>query len=154
MSLMDMLRADHLKARKAHMPVEMGLYSSLIGEAAMVGKNKGNRESTDEEVIATIQKFIKNGTDARDALAKHPNREGEGSRVPAMVEKFNTELSILTSYLPQQMTENDLRNAVKTILDDTPSNMGAVMKVLKERHGGKYDGKMAAGIVKSVLAGA
>jgi uncharacterized protein len=56
MSMMDKLRADLLTARKERSDMT-GLLTALVGEAAMIGKNNGNRETTDEEVLRIVKKF-------------------------------------------------------------------------------------------------
>ena len=64
MSLLTQLKKDSMLARKAVDRVRATLLSTLIGEAEMVGKNAGNRESTDEEVQQMIRKFLKNNQEA------------------------------------------------------------------------------------------
>jgi hypothetical protein len=59
MSLIQTIKADQVQARKAR-SASASILTTLIGEAEMIGKNAGDRESTDEEVIAIIKKFIKN----------------------------------------------------------------------------------------------
>ena len=64
MSLLAQLKKDSLLARKAADSVRATLLSTLIAEAEMVGKNAGNRESSDDEVQQTIRKFLKNNQEA------------------------------------------------------------------------------------------
>jgi uncharacterized protein YqeY len=142
MALMDKLQADQLVARKSRAAVATALLTALIGEAAMVGKNAGNRSSTDDEVLATIRKFLKNAEETRARL-------GEAGKDTATI---NEEIQILSGYLPQQMTDDQLSAAIAAIIQDTgASNMGAVMKALKERHAGLYDGRRANELIKQQL---
>lgn len=136
------LRADQLAARRAKNTTNTALLTALIGEAAMVGKNAGNRESTDEEVTATIRKFLKNAEETRGRLVA-------ASKDTAVIQQ---EIQILESYLPQQMTDDHLRAAIQQIIDATPgANMGVIMKALKERHAGLYDGRRANELIKILL---
>jgi uncharacterized protein YqeY len=149
--LIDTIKADSLEARKLNSrepgmhAVRANLLSTLFAEAAKVGKDAGNRPSTDEEVIAVVRKFLKNLDETIAALEK--------------VYKDTTlqcsEKAILESYLPRQMDHAELTAAVEqiagTLAKRSPRAMGEVMKQLKERHGGRYDGKAASEVVRAVL---
>ena len=75
MSLLAQLKKDSLLARKAADGVRATLLSTLIAEAEMVGKNAGNRESTDDEVQQTIRKFLKaEGVALRDDRGRREER--------------------------------------------------------------------------------
>lgn len=137
MSLFQTLKNDQLQARKDRDSATASLLTTLIGEAAMVGKNDGNRESTDSEVLATIKKFVKNINESlavrNDAALQH-------------------EKTILESYLPVQLTDTDLRLIIYDLVtSQSTSNMGSVMQVLKTKFNGRYDGKVASTIVKELL---
>lgn len=153
MSMIDQLRADQLAARKEKDADKAGLLTSLVSEAAMVGKNKGNRESTDEEVIGTIRKFLKNAEETAALLTKNaPSSDGMTAEETPL-RKVNREIRLLQAYLPQQMDEHRLRaviTAFKTA--NAGANMGSVMKFLKENHAGTYDGKLASTVAKEVLS--
>jgi uncharacterized protein YqeY len=142
MTLMEKLQADQLAARKSRASVSAALLTALIGESAMVGKNAGNRASTDDEVLATIRKFLKNAEETRARLTE------AGKDTTVILE----EIQILNEYLPQQMTDEQLSAAISDIIQETgASNMGAVMKALKERHAGLYDGRRANELIKQQL---
>lgn len=141
MSLMNRIRADQLDARKAKDANRIGLLTALIGEAGMVGKNAGNRESTDDEVTAVIRKFMKNANETLGVV--------QGDRA----DSIRNEIAILESYLPTQLSPDSLRDIIKTFLaSNSGAKMGDVMKHLKESHAGLYDGKMASQIAKEELA--
>lgn len=146
-TLIEQIKADQLVARKDHLAVHATLLTTLIGEAEMVGKNKRNGAPTDEEVQAVVTKFVKGNT---ETLAQLPS---DDSRVGTL----QFENDILSVYLPTQMSDDVLRNAIATIGNElglhSPKDMGMVMKALKERHGGSYDGKTASVIVKEYLNG-
>ena len=58
--LLGELRKMMMKAKLEKDTVKGNLLSTLVAEAVMVGKNDGNRETTDAETIAMIKKFLKN----------------------------------------------------------------------------------------------
>lgn len=141
MSLYQKIKSDQLLARKARDGVAIALLTTLMGEAAMPGKNDGNRESTDAEVIATVKKFIKNI---------------DGLPAAAVTDASKAERVILKGYLPKQLTEAELKEVIATTVAlcsvSGPAKMGDIMKVLKETLDGQYDGAMASRLIKEVLA--
>lgn len=151
MTLMERIRADQLQARKKHDDVAAGLLTALIGESVMVGKNAGNRESTEEEVTATVQKFLKNARETQRILSEQ-NQPRQPTAEYTPLDKLNREIMLLEDYLPQQMTAVELREIVVAIRTENPSaNMGVIMKHLKDNFAGRYDGKVASQVVKDVL---
>lgn len=140
--LIERIKADLLTARKARATVAANSLTALVGEAVMVGKNAGNRESTDEEVVATVRKFLKNLEETKRNLVAH-NKD---------TSVCDEEIAIISRYLPQQMSADELRSAITVIVAETAgANMGVVMKVLKEKYAGLYDGKLASTLTKEVL---
>jgi len=137
MTLMEQIKAHQIAARKlgALQEREASLLTTLLGEAAMVGKNAG-RETSDQEVVAVVKKFIKNIDETITAL------QARGQ----LFTEFSYERSILERYLPQQLTESTLFAVAKTQPD-----MPTFMKHLKENYAGQYDGKLASTIAKTVF---
>lgn len=133
MTLMEQIKIKQIAARKAGMP-EASLYTTLLGEAAMVGKNAG-RETTDQEVVAVVKKFIKNIDETIDALMQR----GQNTHA------YMTERSLLDQFLPQQLSETQLR-----YMATEQSNMPQFMKFLKDNYAGQYDGKLASTVAKTV----
>ena len=143
--LIEKLQQDTVAARRGDDSVAKSLMVTLYSEASMVGKNKRNGATTDEEVIAMVKKFVSN---AEQTLALLTERHQD-------TETQRRELEILNGYLPQQMTHQELSEAVKTIVTElgvtNAKGMGQVMAALKTRHGATYDAKMASELVKSQL---
>ncbi len=140
------IRKDLFEAKKNHDTLKSNLLSALLGEATAVGKNAGNRESTPEEVLQVIRKFIKNLDETIALLEK----EGKP------VEKEKAERAVLEAYLPKQLSPEELATAIDEIIaalpERSPKMMGQVMAALKERYNGRYDGKTASQLVKEKLA--
>lgn len=146
--LIDKINADLLAARRANDAVAKGLLIPLISEANMVGKNKRNGPSTDDEVMAMVKKFA---TNAEETIRLLTDRNATAGLLAGP----QRELEILNGYLPTQLTRDELLVAVQAIVADKnlagPKAMGTVMAELKTRHGGQYDGKMASEVTKQVL---
>jgi uncharacterized protein YqeY len=133
--LIDQIKSDNLAARKAHDSAKASLLTTLLGEAEMIGKNDGNRPTTDAEVQEVIQKFVKNNKLTITALKD------------VGAEQFHKENEILAGYLPKMLSEDELK---AVILSYGTKNMGEIMKQLKTNHAGMYDGQMASKIAKSL----
>jgi uncharacterized protein YqeY len=144
--LINQIHTHMMNARKGTDTVAKNLLVTLYSEAARVGKDKRNGESTDEEVLAMIKKFISNTQETMRLLEER----GQSAHVQAQ------ELDILTAYLPTQMTSDQLRMAIAQIVSEQPERnvkiMGKVMAELKMRHGASYDARMASELVKSALS--
>lgn len=147
MSLINKIKADQLQARKNKNAVLKSLLTTLLGEAQAVGKNDGNRESTDAEVIATIKSFLKKVNETLDAIAVNG-----GDATNTLIEQY-----ALKSYLPKQLSEDELTLIVTSHIDShvedaSMKSMGIVMNHLKTVYDGQYDGKMASTVVRKVLS--
>lgn len=145
MSLLAQLKKDSLLARKAADRVRGTLLSTLIGEAEMIGKNAGNRESTDEEVQQTIRKFLKNNQEALGVIKDEDRR--------ALLEQ---ESVILTAYLPPLASDAEVKAfigaTVATLAERGPKQMGVVMGALKAKYGSDFDARQASAWIKDALS--
>lgn len=146
MSLMQQIREKQLAARKASDVNAASLYTTFLGEAAMIGKNDGNRETTDAEVIAVAKKFIKNINDTLSYLGNSIEDALTDRRESLLAER-----ALLEQFLPLQLTETALEHFVRAQVEAGVTNMGLIMKALKDKHAGQYDGQLASAVVKRVL---
>lgn len=141
MSLIQTIKAAQLQARKAK-SFSVPVLTTLIGEADAVGKNNGNREVTDAEVVAMIKKFVKN---LDEVIKVAP--AGSSAHGASLAEK-----GVLEAFLPQQLSEAELKVVLADIIDVGEPNMGQVMKELKAKYDGQYDGALASKLIKEMLA--
>lgn len=145
MSLLIQIKSDQLAARKNREALKASLLTTLLGEAQVIGKNDGNRESTDAEVTAVVKKFIKNLGDVLSATEQQSSAHQK-----ALMEK-----SILEAYLPTQLTGDALLCIIQDIISEignnSKSSMGTIMAKLKSEFDGRYDGKEASNMVKGIL---
>jgi len=156
MALLDALKADQLAARKASDRLKADLLTTLIGEATQITTEefkRGVTEVTDEKVAATVAKFLKNTKLTLENLSSERARlvetGGDASKVDARATAAQTELAILSSYSPKQMTEAELRAAIDDFRAKNPdANVGTIMAHLKTSFGGQYDGKAASALAR------
>jgi uncharacterized protein YqeY len=145
-NLLNQIKADQLVARKARDTVKSSLLTTLIGEASFVSEQDykaGKTEITDEKVLATIRKFLKGAVETLRLLL------ATNSGVIQPIQTAKIEIDILESYIPQQLSEDELRMIIVTFKEANPgANVGAIMGYLKTNHAGLYDGKMASALAK------
>lgn len=157
MALLDQLKADQLAARKLNHRLKADVLTTLIGETTQITTEefkRGVTEVTDEKVVATVAKFLKNTKLTLENLATERARlieaGGDTSKVDERTKAAETELAILSSYGPKQMTESELREVINDFRARNPdANVGAIMAHLKTSFGGQYDGKMASTLAKA-----
>lgn len=142
------IKDDYLAARKARNDtVRINLLSTLSSEIAKIGKDAGNRVTTDEEALAVIRKFVKNAEQTVVNLTAGGRDAGA----------IHQELDILKAYLPAAPTEEEIETASREIVAGADVNSkpgalrGLVMKGLKERFGDRFDGAAVTPIVVRVL---
>ena len=146
MSLLNQIKDAQLQARKERDEIKSSLFTTLYSEASMKGKNDGNRDSTDEEVIAVIKKFLNGVNETLEAL----KFSSDGRVKVAVLEK-----EILESLLPKQLSEDELRIAISALIagleERNPKAMGKIMAGLKAQFAGLYDGAVASKLIKEML---
>ena len=74
---------------------------------------------------------------------------------PELVELETKEMEILNNYLPKMMDENEIKNIVKTVIDDigatSMADMGKIMPEVMKRGNGLIDGKSAQRFVNEII---
>ena len=119
--------------------------SSPASEADRRGR--AGYEATDEDILAVIQKEAKQRRDSIEEFKKAGRQE--------LVDKEAKELEMLQTYLPTQMTEEEIRGIVKQTISEIgaagAADMGKVMGALMPKVKGKADGGLVSRIVKEAL---
>lgn len=147
MSLVEKIKKDSLEARKAKDGLRATLLTTLYSEVVNVGKNNGNRDTTDAEAVAVVKKFMKGADETLSALKATTDPRHE----TVLAEKL-----VLETYLPKQLSEGELKivvaGLVGALAEKGPKQMGVLMKQLKEQFEGQYDGQLASKLIKEALA--
>jgi len=125
------------------------LVNSAVKNADIEARGHGKGPLSDEELLSLLQKMIKQRQESIELYEK-------GGRAELAAQE-REEIEIIASYLPQQMSEAEIRAAVEAAVAETGAaglkDMGKVMAALKARHSGKMDFAKASGLVKARLAG-
>ncbi|MBP3780364.1 MAG: GatB/YqeY domain-containing protein [Selenomonas sp.] len=146
MALKEQLTADMKEAMKNHEKERLAVIRMVRG-AIRQQEIDGQKELSDDDVIAVISKEVKMRRDSMEEFQKG-NRDD-------LVAKTQGEIDVLLPYLPAQLSEDEVRELVKAAVEQTgaatPKDMGKVMGVLMPKVKGRADGKMVNTIVKSFL---
>jgi uncharacterized protein YqeY len=148
MSLRERVTEDVKSAMKARETERLGTLRLLT--AALKQREVDERITLDDAgVIGVIEKMLKQ---RRDSVAQY---EQAGRQDLADVEK--REMAILQSYLPQQLTDDELGAIVAGAMAAAgatgPSDMGKVMAAVKPKIVGRADMGKVSALVKARLAG-
>ena len=141
------LQADLVSAMKGH---QENAIAALRSVKAAIQNEKVNgvyHELTDNDIVKLIQKLVKQRQESIEIYTQAGRHE--------LADKEQKEMFVLMNYLPKMMTEDELKSAIDSVVTETGASsmkdMGNVMKLLRERYAGQYDGKMASEYIKEKL---
>ena len=149
-ALKDQLRADlttAMKARDKETSGTLRMIMTSIGAAEVAGKDRV--ELSDEQVLAVLTTEAKKRREAAAAF-------DEGGRTE-MAEKERAELAVIVTYLPEQLTAEQISDIVAKAIEQTgaaaegPRAMGKVMGIVQPQVKGRADGGAVAAAVKKQL---
>jgi uncharacterized protein len=147
MSLREQINNDIKEAMKAK-DVERRDALRLLSSAMKQIEVDERKELTDDDVIAIIQKQIKQRNDAASQY-KDAGRD-------ELYDKEIAEIKFYEAYLPAQLDDAELEAAVKGIIEKTGAStmkdMGKVMGMASKELAGQADGKRISGCVKALLS--
>ena len=146
MALLTTLRKDKMEALKAKDHVKNGVCSLLISAIALAEKEAGQPLSEEEE-LAYVQKELKQ---TKDALAQTPASRAD------LIAETQRKIEIIEAYLPAQMSEAELDEAVQAVitelqLEPVMKNKGMLIKEMMARYKGQTDGKSVNAAVGRAL---
>ena len=149
MSLHQDIKGQMVLAMKARDTVRLGVIRGLLASftnEAVAKKRKPDEELSDEDVLSVITRAVKQRKDSIEQFEK-------GGRAD-LADAEKSELSILETYLPQQMSREEVLAYVKqkhmelNMGKETSGQfMGIIMKELK----GKTDGSLVKEAVDSLV---
>ena len=147
MTLKEQLMADFKEAMKAK--DEVAKNTNSFARAAVKQYEVDNREELDDAgIIAILAKQVKM---RRDALA-----DFEKAGRTDLVESYNAEIEILSRYLPEQLSEEKLREIVAEVaaglgIEGGKQNMGKLMGPVMAKVKGLADGNAVKKVVQEFL---
>jgi hypothetical protein len=148
MTLKERIQEDMKAAMRAKDAARLSAIRLLL--AAMQQKEVDERQPlADADLLGIIEKMLRQ---RRESIAQY---EKAARQDLADQEKF--EIGVLSAYLPQQMGEAEITQAVAAAVSEAGANgvkdMGKVMALLKPRLAGRADMGKVSGLVKAALGG-
>lgn len=145
--LEDKILEDYKAAMLAKDKIKSSTLSFLRADFNNYAIDKQKKKLDDSDVIAVIKNQIKRHQDSIDQFKK-------GNRLE-LADKEEKELAILKSYLPAQLSEEELKKVIAEVVSSlgasTMKDMGKVMKEVLAKVGDKADNKTASDLVKQKL---
>jgi uncharacterized protein len=148
-TLKDQLHADLTDAMRARESVRTGTLRMVL-TAITTEEVSGTQhhELTDDDVLKVVTKEAKKRREASAAYRDAGRTE--------LADKEDAELAILETYLPKQLTDEELTTIVRDAVAASGATgmpqLGLAMKAAQQAVAGRAEGGRVAGIVKQVLA--
>lgn len=134
MTLLERIKKDRMDAMRARNSDKKNILTVLLGD--IENRFTGAQEVSDVDVVAMVKKYISNIEDTFN----HCTDIEQGATL-------TLEMIYLEEYLPKQLTKDEIRDLM---ISSGETNIGSLMKFMKENHAGKYDGGLAAEVAKSL----
>ena len=148
MGLKEKLQADLTEAIRGRDEVKSGtirMLLSAITNEEVAGKTA--KVLTDAEIITVLSRETKKRREAVEAFT--------AAKRDDLADKEKAEGAIIAQYLPEQLSEAEIKKMIADAITETnaagPAGMGLVMKVLQPKIAGKADGGVVSGLVKAAL---
>jgi uncharacterized protein YqeY len=148
MALKEQINTDLTAAMKAGDKIKTETLRSLRALVLDFEKSGADRAMTADEEMKLLLSAAKKRKEAMELFTTN-NR-------PELAEKEKAELDVISLYLPQQMSREDVEKRVSEVITETgaagPADTNKVIPVLMKELKGKADGKLVQEIVKEKLA--
>ena len=155
MATLEALKKATIELRKARSPLAP-FAVFVLAEVQKIGKNAGNRDTTEAEAIQVLKKVLATAEENIKVLNESLDLESEYENIrDASVlafQKLVDEAEFIRDLLPQMVDEETVRNFLNSTFSGQNPNKGQVMKALKEKFGAYVDMKAAGAIFTEMYA--
>ncbi len=140
-----------LKERKEITVATLRLILAALKDRDIAARGKGNDDGiSDDEILSMLQTMVRQRL---ESIALYE----QGGRLE-LAEREQEEIRVIREFLPRQLDEDEIRQAVSDSIAQTGAgglkDMGRVMAALREHYAGQMDFGKASAIVKELLAAA
>lgn len=152
MSLKEQISADAVEAMKRKDKLTLDVLRMLKSrileeEVKLRGKKGKDYQLSDEETLGVVTSYAKQRKQSIDAYAEAGRED--------LAEREKNELEIINSYLPKQLSREEIEKLVEDAIAETGAetlkDMGTVMKAVMPKLKGAADGKLVNEVVRSKL---
>ncbi len=138
---------DYQIALKEKNSVKSSILNFLRSEINYYKIEKQKDKLDEQDIILVIKKQVKSHQDSIEQFEK-------GNRAD-LADKEKKELEILKTYLPQEISESELKAIIEEVLSSIPNvtikEMGKIMKEVMAKTSGRADGKSVSDLVRQRL---
>jgi uncharacterized protein YqeY len=146
--LMDELKTA-MKAGDKGKVAAVRLIQAALKDKDIEARGAGKEQASEDEILSMMQKMIKQRQESAAIYAANGR--------PELAETENAEIAVISSYLPKQMSEDEVKAAIQAAIAETGAasmkDMGKVVGALKAQFSGQMDFAKASGLVKAALGG-
>jgi uncharacterized protein YqeY len=147
-SIRERLTEDLKAAMRAKAQLRLSTIRMMRSEILYKDKEHG-QETGEEDILKVLLSMVKKGEEAAEQFVKGGREE--------LASKEREEIRIIQEYLPAQMDDEELRQAVQAAIAKTGASslkeMGKVMKLLTKQLAGRATGARISQVVKERLSG-
>lgn len=139
--IIDEIKKANIQAIKDKDTVARSIYSVLLNKIMLenIKKREVGAEMTDVDCIQILQKSIKELTDECENYKKVNNAEE--------VENIQKQIKIVEGYLPQMMSQEEIKNVILAMED---KSVPSVMKHFKANYAGKCDMRLVQEVLRNL----
>lgn len=147
MNFTEQISEDIKQAMKSKDKVRLSVLR-MVKSAVKNREIESGKPLNDDEVLGVFQKELKQRRDSLQAFESAGRTE--------LVEDVKAEIDVLTSYLPKQLTEDEVKAIVEAVIREVgasgKADVGKVMSAVMPKVKGKADGRVIQSVVQSLLA--
>jgi uncharacterized protein len=140
---------EAMKAKDERKLSTLRMVNSTIKNADIEARGQGKPPLSDADLLGVLQKMIKQRQESVELYNKGGRAE--------LASQEREEIAIISAYLPKQMSEDEVKAAIGSIIAETNAvgikDMGKVIGTLKAKYAGQMDFGKASGMVKAALTG-
>ena len=139
---------ESMKAGTAARTSTLRMILARLKDVDIAARPKGIDKVPDDEIVATLRSMVKSRRESVD-LYRQGHRQD-------LVDKEEGEIAVIESFLPEQMDETAVRQAIDAVMAETGAasikDMGKIMAALRAKYGATLDMAKAGPMVKARLS--
>ncbi|TNE41545.1 MAG: GatB/YqeY domain-containing protein [Alphaproteobacteria bacterium] len=139
---------EAMKERDKIRTATLRLITAAIKDRDIAARSEDRDGVSDEEILQILQKMVKQRRESSKTYEEAGRME--------LADQERAEITVIESFLPQQMSEEEVAAAAKAVVEEIGAeglkDMGRTMGALKERYAGVMDFGKANKVVKDLLS--
>jgi len=136
-----------MKAKDSRRLSTIRLINAAIKDRDIAARAEGKEAISEQEILQLLQKMVKQRVESSKLYE-------EGGRCE-LADQEREEITIIETFLPKKLSEEETLNAIQTIIKDVQADsikdMGKVMGALKNQYAGQIDFGSASALIKNAL---